>query len=173
MHMVAQASTATPTPAEQRDTTPALPRTFTITSKDTQEKLTFTCMPGCTVAHDVIDASRPTAPDDVCCLGDNNGEVSLPFEGVTVPKESYVLRAYLRVAPFAPSMAERLPHVMIEVVEDEYVQHLDPDSLAVVIGVLDERLVALRRTHAELVQVRAEVLGRTVQAAKAGSGAAA
>ncbi|MEE1763671.1 DUF6907 domain-containing protein [Streptomyces sp. SP18BB07] len=174
MHMVAQASTATSIPTEQCDTTlTTLPRTFTVTDKDTKEELTFTCMPGCTVVHEVIDCSRPVASDDVCCIGDQNGQVSLPFEGVSAPKDAYVLRAYLRAAPFAKVMSERLPHVMFEVVEDEYVVGLDPDSLAVVIGVFEERLEALRCTYADLVQTRAKVLGDTVQAAKAGSGATA
>ncbi|MBP5915893.1 hypothetical protein PV381_21895 [Streptomyces scabiei] len=153
--------------------TATTPRTFTITDKDTAEKLTFTCMPGCIVAHEVIDCSRPVASDDVCCMGDDNGRVSLPFEGVSAPKEAYVLRAFVRAAPFSKVMAERLPHVVFEVVEDEYVVGLDPDSLAVVIGVFEERLEALRCTYADLVQTRAEVLARTVQAARAGSEATA
>ncbi|WP_215456625.1 hypothetical protein [Streptomyces sp. ATCC 21386] len=150
------------------DTVQAAPisaaRTFTVTDKDTAEKLTFTCMPGCIVVHEVIDCSRPVAADDVCCIGDDNGQVSLPFEGASAPKEAYVLRAFVRAAPFSKVMAERLPHVVFEVVEDEYVVGLDPDSLAVVIGVFEERLEALRCTYADLVQTRAKVLARTVQA---------
>ncbi|WP_333746167.1 DUF6907 domain-containing protein [Streptomyces sp. IBSBF 2950] len=157
------------------DTVEAAPaaRTFTITDKDTEQKLTFTCMPGCIVAHEVIDCSRPVASDDVCCMGDDNGKVSLPFEGVSAPKDAHVLRAFLRAAPFSKVMAERLPHVVFEVVEDEYVLGLDPDSLAVVIGVFEERLEALRCTYADLVQTRAKVVARTVQAARAGSEATA
>ncbi|MFM9643594.1 DUF6907 domain-containing protein [Streptomyces turgidiscabies] len=159
MHSIAQASTATPNPTDQRDSsTPAPSRTFTVTAKDTHEELSFVCMPGCVIDHQRIDCDRPTTPDEVCCWSDTNGDVSLPIDESDFDKR--VLCARIEVVPFATSMSRRLPHAQVEIVEDHYIEDLDPDALGVVITVLSERLAALRRTHADLVQVRAEYIER-------------
>lgn len=62
--------------------------------------------------------------------------------------------------PFAASMAGRLPHAQVEIVEDHYIEDLDPDALGVLIATLSERLTALRRTHTDLVRIRAEYIER-------------
>ncbi|MFM9604280.1 DUF6907 domain-containing protein [Streptomyces turgidiscabies] len=157
MHSIAQASTATPNPTEQR-TSSAPSRTFTVTAKDTREELSFVCMPGCIIDHQRIDCDGPKAPADVCCWSDTNGEVYLPIDESDFDKR--VLCARIEVVPFATSMAGRLPHVFVEVVEDHYIEGLDPDALGVLIATLSERLTALRRTHSDLVRIRAEHIER-------------
>ncbi|MFM9796551.1 DUF6907 domain-containing protein [Streptomyces turgidiscabies] len=159
MHSIAQASTATPNPTEQR-TSSAPSRTFTVTAKDTREELSFVCMPGCIIDHQRIDCDRPTALDEVCCWSDTNGDVELPIDGSGTPVDKRVLCARIEVVPFATSMAGRLPHVFVEVVEDHYIEGLDPDALGVLIATLSERLTALRRTHSDLVRIRAEHIER-------------
>lgn len=161
MHSIAQASTATPNPTEQRtSSTPALSQTFTVTAKDTHEELSFVCMPGCVIDHQVIDCNGPMAPDDVRCWSDTNGDVDLPIDGSGTPEDKRVLCARIEVVPFATTMAGRLPRAQVEIVEDHYIEGLDPDALGVVISVLSERLTALRRTHADLVRIRAEYVER-------------
>ncbi|NEA67520.1 hypothetical protein [Streptomyces sp. SID12488] len=157
--VIPEASTATPNPTDQRtSSSPVLSRTFTVTAKDTREELSFVCMPGCIIDHQRIDCGSPTTPAEVCCWTETNGDVSLPIDEAGFDKR--VLCARIEVVPFAASMPGRLPHAQVEIVEDHYIEDLDPDALGVVITVLSERLTALRRTHADLVRVRAEYIER-------------
>ncbi|MGW6008638.1 DUF6907 domain-containing protein [Streptomyces sp. NPDC055210] len=156
MHSIAQASTPTLLPSDQRDS--SIPRTYTFTNRANGEDLSFTCMPGCLVHHDILLRDQKVNAVEVVCQASDNGLVALPVDGNGKPEDADILSAHIRVAPFSGSFAERLPHVVLEVVGDHFMDGLDPDALSIVIGVYAERLEALRNTHAELVRVRADYI---------------
>ncbi|WP_282703213.1 hypothetical protein [Streptomyces sp. CC219B] len=139
---------------------PAQARQWTFLDKQSGDPVSFTCMPGCVIRHDIVDADQKKHPADIMCWTSPNGAPHLPVDSRGVPEDVSVLSAHIEVKPLATSMSDRLPHVNLEIVEDQYIVGLDPDSLAMVIGVLAERLDALRRTRADLVRLRAEYLGK-------------
>ncbi|MBD0838821.1 DUF6907 domain-containing protein [Streptomyces sp. TRM68416] len=139
---------------------PAQPRSWTFLDKESGDPLSFTCMPGCVIRHDIVDADQKKHPDDIMCWTRPNGAPRLPVDSRGFPEDVSVLSAHIEVKPLATSMADRLPHVNLEIVEDQHIVGLDPDSLAMVIDVLARQLDALRRTRADLVRLRAEHLGQ-------------
>ncbi|WP_432034212.1 DUF6907 domain-containing protein [Streptomyces antibioticus] len=141
-------------------TATARPRQWMFLDKESGDPFTFTCMPGCVIRHDILDECQKRAPAEILCWTSPDRPAYLPVECASTPEDVHVLAAQIQVRPFATSMAARLPHVTLEIVEDHTISGLDPDSLAAVIGVLAERLEALRGTHADLVRLRAEYLGR-------------
>lgn len=138
----------------------AQPRRWTFLDKDSGDPVSFTCMPGCVIRHDITDEGHKRNPDEIMCWTAPNGTPHLPIDSRGIPENSIVLSAHIEVKPTATSMADRLPHVSLEFVEDQHITGLDPDSLAVVISVLAERVEALRRTHADLLRLRAAYLGQ-------------
>lgn len=135
------------------------PRRWTFTSSVTGEPVSVTCMPECTIEHGA-DTETPTHPVDVYCwTGDD--DVTLPIDTTGTPEEYRVLGSRVEVHPFSPSIAHRLPFAVIEVIDEHYISGLDPDALETVINVLAGRVSALRRTHADLVRIRAEHQSRT------------
>lgn len=111
-------------------------------------------MRGCVADHSV-EMRTPTHPEDIWCQADSDS-VTLPVNESGVPENVRVLSSTLNVMPFSTTIAHRLPHVSIEVMQDAWIEGLDPDGLATVIGTLEERVEQLRRAHAELVVARAE-----------------
>jgi len=135
--------------------TPDNPRTWSFTHSESGSRLAVTCMPECTIDHS-RDIETPTNPVDIYCWADPEDDgVTLPIDTGTV--EDYrILESRVEMHPFSGSFSNRLPFAVIEVVDDHWISGLDPDALATVIEVLAGRLDSLRRTHANLVRIRAE-----------------
>ncbi|MFF4166907.1 DUF6907 domain-containing protein [Streptomyces sp. NPDC001741] len=133
-------------------------RTWTIVHRDTGERMTFTCLPGCDLDHN-RDVSKPVSPDDIWCQTPRT-DVTLPINENGTPEEFRVLGITLNVRPWDASMSQRLPHASIEVIDDCWIEGLDPDALANVIDTLAERVNVLRESHAQLVKLRAEYRAR-------------
>lgn len=142
-------------PAQTASSAPAQdPRRWSFVDRHTGRRLEVTCMRGCDVDHS-LDASTPSDPDDIWCQIDST-DVCLPINSNGTPENMRVLSATLNMLPFAESIALRAPHVSVEVVQDEWIEGLDPDGLATVIGTLRERLEHLERMHGRLEVARAE-----------------
>lgn len=146
-----EASKAMPTPSDQR--------TWTFTSSVTGQPVTVACMPGCKLNHQ-LDVATPTHPTDVYCWTVADGDLTLPIDTTGTPEDYGVLTTRIEVDPFSADITRRLPHAVIEVIDDHYIAGLDPDGLMSVIGALAGRLEAMLQTHAELVRVRAEYTER-------------
>lgn len=134
------------------------PRTWTFINRHTGKPMSFTCLRGCTINH-ASDVETPTYPEDIWCwtLAE---DVTLPVNENGSPEEFRILSTIIKVEPWSPKLAERVPFAVVELVDDHYVDGLDPDGLATVIRTLSERLETMRQTHARLVAVRAEYMGR-------------
>lgn len=152
---VLSAPTPPPPPAAVPVVAPSPdPRSWSFVDSTTGQRLEVSCMRGCQADHSV-EQQFPTDPDDVWCQV-SHASVSLPVNECGVPESMRVLSSTLNVMPFSTTIAHRLPHVSIEVMQDAWIEGLDPDGLATVIGTLEERVQELRRAHAELVVARAE-----------------
>jgi hypothetical protein len=149
-----------PTSPAAASVAPVTPRTWTFINRYNGEPMTFTCMAGCESDHSG-NMATPTMPEDVWCQTFSR-DVTLPVNADGRPEEFRVLSTILRVIPFSGVVAERLPTATVELVDDHYVENLDPDGLAMVINTLATQVDKLRETHTHLVQVRAEyVQGHT------------
>lgn len=135
------------------------PRTWTFVNRHTGQPQDVTCMQGCTRNHE-IDVATPTMPEDVWCWAYPES-VTLPVNQNGQPEELRVLSTVLKVEPWSEKLGERLPFAVVELVDDHYVDGLDPDGLATVIRTLSERVEQMRETHRRLVEVRAEYMQRT------------
>ncbi|MEW2253708.1 hypothetical protein [Streptomyces sp. NPDC047869] len=133
---------------------PAEPRTWTFTDRVTGEKFTYTCMPGCTINHQQ-DAERPIFREDVWCWFWDES-LTLPVNASGEPEEFRVLDTVIKVEPWSQKVAERLPFAVIELVDDHFIDGLDPDGLETVISTLAARVERMRETHRRLVEVRAQ-----------------
>lgn len=132
------------------------PAAWTFTHCHTGEQVAVTCMPGCTINHK-NDIDTPTHPVDVFCWnqGDDVNDVTLPIDTTGTPEEYRVLNAFVEVDPFSTALGRRMPFAVVEVVDEHWISGLDPDGLATVINTVAGRLTAMRRTHAQLVHLRA------------------
>lgn len=94
---------------------------------------------------------------DVACYRYGTG-VTLPvfFPGDPEQTGGEVLRAVLDVRPYDENPARHEPVVNLEVIEDHWIEDLDPDALADVIAKLRGHLDELDQVHARLVQARAD-----------------
>ena len=141
-------------------TSDASPRTWTFTDRHTGQRVTITCMAGCQADHS-RDIATPTDPDDIWCYSARK-DVFLPVNTDGSPEQIRVLSTTTNVMPFASVMAYRLPHVSVELMQDSWIEGLDPDGLETVINTLAERVAAMREAHAQLVATRAEYRARLV-----------
>ncbi len=156
-----QAARLQSVPVAPRDSEPAVGasavrRTFTFTSAVTGEKVTATCMPGCTVDHEA-DSNTPEHPHDIYCnIPGTASELPLysPLCDTGSPEDFRFLSWQVESRPFSGRPAERLPFVAIEVIDDHYIEYLDPDTLEMVISLLQKQVDSLREAHAQLVNVR-------------------
>jgi hypothetical protein len=137
------------------------PRTWSFINRHTGQPQTVTCMEGCTINHD-RDMAVPTFPEDVWCWFWTEG-LTLPVNECGTPEEFKVLDTVIKVEPWSPAIAQRLPYAVVELVDDHFIDGLDPDGLETVIRTLSERVEAMRATHRRLVEVRAEYVGRQVR----------
>jgi hypothetical protein len=130
------------------------PRQWAFVDKVTGKARIATCMPGCEADHS-SDMQSPTFPEDIWCevLG---ADVHMPVNTNGYAEDFRVLGVKLSMIPFSRVPAERVPHAVVEVVDDHWMEGLDPDGLATVISTLDQRVQALRVTHARLISIRAQ-----------------
>ncbi|WP_406457052.1 hypothetical protein OH768_24785 [Streptomyces sp. NBC_01622] len=139
---------------------PGPPRSFTYTHYFTGEQATYTCTPWCYGGH-TSDMASPTNPVDIVCWSPDDIGGNLPVDANTGTSQTYdILKSRIAVEPFSDSICERLPHAVVEILDEHYIAPLDPDALAGVIDLLAERVEALRKTHAQLVRTRAEYIAR-------------
>jgi hypothetical protein len=138
------------------------PRTWTFVDRETGKPRTITCLAGCRIDHG-SDIASPTFPGDIWCETPRE-DVYLPVNTNGTPEEFRVLGVSVKVQPFSNVMAERLPFACIEMVDDHWIEPLDPDGLETVIRTLAERLDDLREAHALLVRTRAEYRARVQHA---------
>jgi hypothetical protein len=139
------------------------PRTWAFINRRTGEPTAYTCMAGCTIDHS-RDMAAPTFPEDVWCWFWGEG-LTLPVNENGTPEEFRVLSTVIKVEPWSEKLAERLPFAVVELVDDHFIDGLDPDGLATVIRTLSQRLETMRETHARLVEVRAEYMNRQAPSA--------
>jgi hypothetical protein len=143
--------------AKTRETLPApAPRTWTFISRPGGQLETVTCLPGCIVNHD-SDRETPTFREDIWCMTKDVEDLWLPVStGGQKPEEDRLLSCTIRQDPFDGNMAKRVPHAVLEILEDNFIEPLDPDALAAVILQLEGQLKQIRAVHAQLTVLRAQ-----------------
>ncbi|MFI7234474.1 DUF6907 domain-containing protein [Streptomyces cyaneofuscatus] len=134
------------------------PQTWTFINRNTGQPMTFTCMTGCDIDHH-SDVATPYFPEDIWCQTPRT-DVTLPINENGKPEEYKVLGITLNVRPWDAKLSQRLPHASVEVIDDCWIEDLDPDALAIVIATLESRLQVLRDSHTQLVKLRAEFEAR-------------
>ncbi|MFJ8594838.1 DUF6907 domain-containing protein [Streptomyces sp. NPDC093598] len=132
----------------------AQPLTWSFIDRRTGETVEYTCMQGCTLDHTHEIGNRVFREDVWCWVYAE--PLSLPVNSNGAPEELRVLDTLIKVEPWSPKVAERLPFAVIELVDDHYIDGLDPDGLETVINTLAGRLKQMRATHRQLVEVREE-----------------
>lgn len=156
---VASPALAVPVSAPVSATSVTQPRAWSFINRRTGQPQVVTCMDGCTIDHS-REAGREVFPEDVWCWAAPE-EMTLPVNADGRPEEFRVLSTVLKVEPWSPRIAQRLPYAVVELVDDHFVEGLDPDGLETVINTLAGRLDQMRATHRRLVEVRAEYRART------------
>ncbi|MGW6531436.1 DUF6907 domain-containing protein [Streptomyces venezuelae] len=146
--------------------TPA-PRSWSFIDRETGETVQYTCMDGCTIDH-TSEMVTPTVREDIWCwLWDES--LKLPVNENGQPEEFRVLSTLIKVEPWSPKIAERLPFAVVELVDEHYIDGLDPDGLETVINTLAARVEGMRETHRRLVEIRAQYRTRTQATAEVAS----
>lgn len=130
------------------------PRTWNFIDRGTGETVQYTCMDGCTLNHSREVGRRNFREDIWCWFWDE--PLTLPVNENGEPEEFRVLSTVIKVEPWSPAVSQRLPFAVIELVDDHFIDGLDPDGLATVIRTLSDRVEQMRATHRRLVEVRAE-----------------
>jgi hypothetical protein len=153
-----------PTAAEK--SAPAKPRTWSFIDRRTGETVQYTCMDGCTLDH-THEIGRTVFREDVWCWFWDES-LTLPVIENGQPEEFRVLSTVVKVEPWSPTIAERLPFAVVELVDDHFIEGLDPDGLETVINTLAARVERMRETHRRLVEVR-EAYKRQVERREGGA----
>lgn len=130
------------------------PRSWSFIDRRTGEARVHECMAGCTLDHS-HEQGRDVFPEDLWCWTLPES-LTLPVNADGRPEEFRVLSTVIKVEPHSPVIAQRLPYATIELVDDHFIEGLDPDGLETVINTLAARLDQMRATHRRLVEVRAE-----------------
>lgn len=128
-------------------------RTWSFVDRESGRRLSFTCMPGCIADHSG-DLASPVHRGDVYCYQERE-YITLPINVGGEPEEFQVLGMSVNVNPFDSNVSARLPHIDLEVVDDHWIEGLDPDGFETVINTLAARLDEMRVAHARLVDLRA------------------
>jgi hypothetical protein len=134
------------------------PRTWAFIDRRTGKPVSVRCLDGCTINHD-REIGAEVFPEDVWCWFWTDG-MTLPINENGTPEEFRVLDTVIKVEPWSPTIAHRLPFAVVELVDDHFIDGLDPDGLETVINTLAGRLEQMRATHRRLVEVRAEYRSR-------------
>ena len=134
-------------------------RTWSFINRYTGEPQTMTCMEGCSLDHS-REVGREVFPEDVWCWTWAE-RMTLPVNENGTPEEMGVLSTIIKVEPFSPKISQRLPYAVVELVEDQFIENLDPDGYETVINTLAERLEQMRATHRRLVDIRAAYRARS------------
>ncbi|MFK0217738.1 DUF6907 domain-containing protein [Streptomyces vinaceus] len=133
---------------------PAAGPTWTFIARPSGQLETVTCLPGCIVRHD-SDRETPTRREDIWCMTPDVEDLWLPVStGGQKPEETRLLSCSIRRDPFETDMAKRVPHAVLEIMEDSFIEPLDPDGLASVILQLEGQLKQIREVHAQLTALR-------------------
>ncbi|MEV0556270.1 hypothetical protein AB0I27_22810 [Streptomyces sp. NPDC050597] len=143
------------------DTVPqaTLPRTWAFIDRRTGKPAPYTCMAGCTLDHS-SDWATPTFPEDIWCWT-RAEHMTLPVNKDGQPEEMRVLSTVIKVEPFSSKIAARLPYAVVQLVDDQFIEDLDPDGYETVINVFAERLDQMRTTHRKLIEIRAAYMARS------------
>lgn len=136
----------------------ARPRSWSFIDRRTGEVVTYSCMEGCTLDHS-REVGRPVFPEDLWCWTPPEA-MTLPVNTNGQPEEFAVLSTVIKVEPYSPMIAQRLPYATIELVDDHFIDGLDPDGLETVINTLAGRLEQMRAIHRRLIAIRAEYRSR-------------
>jgi len=145
------------TVVDERSVAPAAsvtPRTWSFIDRRTGEERVYRCMDGCTLDH-THEQGRDVNPEDLWCWTTPES-LTLPVNTDGRPEEFRVLSTVIKVEPWSPVIAQRLPYATVELVDDHFIEGLDPDGLETVINTLAGRLDQMRATHRRLVEVREE-----------------
>ena len=134
------------------------PRTWSFVNRRTGQPVQYTCMQGCTLDHR-SEIGRDVFPEDVWCWFWDQ-PLTLPVNENGKPEEFRVLSTVIKVEPWSAKVAERLPFAVVELVDDHFIDGLDPDGLETVINTLSARVEEMRATHRRLVEVRAEYMSQ-------------
>lgn len=134
------------------------PRTWSFINRYTGQTMTVTCMQDCSLNHG-REIGRSCFPEDIWCWTTPD-PLTLPVNENGTPEEYRVLDTVIKVEPWSPLLAQRLPYAVVELVDDHYIEGLDPDGLDTVINTLAHRLDQMRATRQRLVEIRAEYVGR-------------
>ncbi|MFJ9012305.1 DUF6907 domain-containing protein [Streptomyces canus] len=135
------------------------PRTWSFIDRRTGEAVVYVCMDGCALSH-ATEIGRPVFREDVWCWFWDES-LTLPVNENGRPEEFRVLSTVIKVEPWSATIAERLPFAVVELVDDHFIDGLDPDGLETVINTLAARLDRMRETQRRLVEIRAAYMERT------------
>lgn len=137
------------------------PRTWTIADLDSGLPLNVTCMSGCNTLHPERSIGMSRATEINCSQYDTANSMELQIGSGDENFGNFAtLSVEIHSDPAHPDPAKRVPLAAVEVVEDHYLEDLDPDALAVVIDKLQDRVTAMRVRHADLVRARNEYFGQ-------------
>lgn len=134
------------------------PRSWSFIDRRTGEAMKYTCMDGCALHHRE-EMGREVFREDVWCWFWDES-LTLPVNESGRPEEFRVLSTVVKVEPWAPDIVHRLPFAVIELVDDHFIDGLDPDGLETVINTLAGRVEQMRETHRRLVEIRAAYRAR-------------
>lgn len=134
------------------------PRSWSFVDRRTGESMAVTCMPGCTRDHS-SEAGTEMRPENVFCWSESQ-DATLPVNANGEPEEFRVLSTVLKMEPWSDTIAQRLPYASVELVDDYWIENLDPDGLETVINTLASQLDRMRATHRRLVETRADHMQR-------------
>lgn len=153
-------SVATPEPTVSAASVP--PRTWSFIDRRTGETVQYTCMDGCTLDH-AHETGRPVFREDVWCWFWDES-LTLPINENGTPEELRVLSTVVKVEPWSPTISQRLPYAVVELVDDQFIENLDPDGYETVINTMQARLDQMRENHRRLVEIRARYMARQTAA---------
>lgn len=139
------------------------PSTWSFVNRRTGEPVTYSCMEGCTLDH-TREMGREVFPEDVWCWFWSD-DLTLPVNADGKPEEFRVLSTVIKVEPWSPTIAERLPFATVELVDDRFIDGLDPDGYETLINTMQGRLDQMRAAHRRLVEVRAAYMARHAERA--------
>ncbi|MEU6543922.1 hypothetical protein [Streptomyces sp. NPDC046859] len=129
------------------------PRSWSFIDRRTGETVAYECMDGCSIDHRRDEGGSHFREDIFCWT--YSQPLTLPINTNGTPEEFRVLDTLIKVEPWSAEIAHRLPYAVIELVDDHFIDGLDPDGLETVINTLAGRLEQMRETHRRLVEVRA------------------